>query len=219
MNNKINNLTDLSNLLNKDVFKKQGSIMIYVGGIPQVSRSNDIVGNCLQEWLPAWFKDNGLNLTPNPHTQEFPDFVAHFKDGDVDMDIKCWNFENSPAFDIANFNSFYKVIYSNPAKLKAKYLTIGYKPNIHGFTIEYIDIKNLWDILGPTRKYPLGIQVKSKRPYAIRPINFLKNPDGSFGNLKDLIYAVKEARELFNDEETYDFTPDEWLNKVMKYVY
>lgn len=218
MENTINTLDDLKNILHRDIYKKQGSIMIYVGGIPQVSQSNDIVGNCIQEWLPAWFKDNGLNLTPNPHTQEFPDFIAHFKDEDVPMDIKCWNYENSPAFDIANFNSFYKTIYENPAKLYAKYLVIGYKPNIHGFTIEYIGMKNLWEILGPSLKYPLSIQVKRGRTYAVRPINFKLKPEKSFNNLKELIYAVKATREMFISEDTNNFTTDEWLAKVLKYA-
>lgn len=218
MDKKIETLEDLKTLLNNDIYKKQGSIMIYISGIPHISKSNDIVGNCIQEWLPEWFKDRGLDLTPNQHTQEFPDFIAHFKTGDLAMDIKCWNYENSPAFDIANFESFYKVTYDDPAKLYAKYLTIGYKPNEHGFTIEYISMKNLWDILGPSKKYPMGLQVKKKRPYAIRPINFKKKPKSSFGNLKDLIYAVKQTRDLFKDGDTNTFTSDQWLKKVLKYV-
>ena len=218
MEKQITTIKELSNLLMRDIYQKQGSIMIYVGGIPQVSQSNDIVGNCLQEWLPAWFKDNGLNLTPNPHTQEFPDFIAHFEEGDVAMDIKCWNYEKRPAFDIANFNSFYKVIYNNPSKLFAKYLTIGYTPNAHGFIIEYVDVKNLWDILGPSKKYPIGLQVKSGRPYAIRPINFKDENAESFGELRSLIHAVKETRELFRSEDINDFTPDEWLTKVLGYI-
>lgn len=213
METTIQNLDDLEQLLAQHIHKQQGSIMIYVGGIPQVSKSNDIVGNSLQEWLPAWFKDNGLNLTPNEQTQAFPDFVAHFDDHDVDMDIKCWNFTNSPAFDIANFDSFYVTMYKNPNKIMAKYLVIGYLPNEHGFTIEYVGLKNIWDLMGSTKSKPLNLQLKKGRPYAIRPINFQKNPNAAFGNVEDVLQAVVKTRENHPLTEV-SFTPNDWYEKV-----
>lgn len=198
----------------KDKIKDQsGNIVINLIGIPKISRSNDIIGNCLQEWLPEWFQDNGLNLEPNPETQAFPDFIAHFDNHEEMVDIKCWNYLNNPAFDIANFDSFYNVLYNNPAKLFAKYLTIGYTPQKHGFTIDYVGLKKLWDITGPSRKRPLNIQVKRQRPYAIRPISFARHPNTSFNSPDELIQAVVETRKLFpNDEIKY--SEADWFNKL-----
>ncbi|MCL2015221.1 MAG: hypothetical protein FWG68_03125 [Defluviitaleaceae bacterium] len=42
-------------------------------------------------------------LAKNEHSQQFPDFSANINGKNYDMEVKCWNYENSPAFDIANF--------------------------------------------------------------------------------------------------------------------
>lgn len=214
--NNIESLDDLSKLLGAEVYKKQGSIMIYVGGIPQISHSNDIVGNSLQEWLPAWFSDNGLDLTPNEHTQAFPDFMAHFKNENIPMDIKCWNFNAQPAFDIANFDSFYRTTYTDPEKITAKYLVIGYKPNEHGFTIEYVDLKDLWELLGKTKTKPMNLQVKQGKPYAIRPINFRK-PENAFNDVEEMLKAIKATRDQYPNKDL-GYTSDDWFEKVSSHL-
>ena len=35
-----------------DIKGEKGVITINIGGIPKISRSNDIIGNCVQEWIP-----------------------------------------------------------------------------------------------------------------------------------------------------------------------
>lgn len=212
----IDSLNDLSKLLGQNVHNKQGSIVIYVDGIPQISHSNDIIGNSLQEWLPAWFADNGLNLTPNKHTQAFPDFMAHFKEQDIPMDIKCWNYDAQPAFDIANFDSFYRTTYTDPEKITAKYLVIGYKPNKHGFKIEYVDLKDLCELVGKTKTKPMNLQVKQGKPYAIRPINF-RNPKNAFNDVEDMLKAIKETRDQYPKNDL-EYTSDEWYEKVSSHL-
>lgn len=212
-NNQIHSLEEMEQLLKRDILSQSGVITITVGGIPQISATRDIIGNCLQEWLPQWFEDNGLNLEANPSTQTFPDFIAHF-DGKSEMvDIKCWNYLNAPAFDIANFDSFYQVVYSNPAKLFAKYLTLGYTPTQHGFRIDYVGLHNLWQVIGKSAKYPLSLQVKRNRPYAIRPISFARHPEKAFGDPVSLIQAVRAARIIFPNNDI-DYDPDDWYDKV-----
>lgn len=213
MQSSIKDLTDLKKLLSQHIRKEQGTITINIANINHVSTSNDIVGNSLQEWLPSWFKSNGLNVIPNKNTQTFPDFIAHFPNQTVDMDIKCWNFSKSPAFDIANFDSFYATMYDNPDKIMAKYLVIGYLPNSTGFTIEYVEVKNLWDLMGTTSKSPLKIQIKHDHPYAIRPVSFYNNPKSSFGDIDSLLKAVVKMRKLY-PQLTSKYTPDEWYTKV-----
>lgn len=213
MNNSIQSLKDMEKLLKEKILDQSENIVINLIGIPKISRSNDIIGNCLQEWLPEWFKDNGLDLKANKDTQSFPDFVAHFNDHSEMVDIKCWNYNRRPAFDIANFDSFYKTLYNNPAKLFAKYLTIGYTPQKHGFTIDYVELKKLWEITGKSTKYPLSVQVKQKRPYAIRPVNFSKNPEDSFNTPQELLEAVAETRKLFPNN-TIPYTEKDWYARV-----
>lgn len=214
----IQSLKEMELLLKEDILHKGGNITISIGDIPKISHTRDIIGNCLQEWLPQWFQDNGLDLEANKSTQTFPDFVAHFADKSEMVDIKCWNYLNNPSFDIANFDSFYTVVYDKPDKLFAKYLTIGYAPTLHGFTIEYINLLNMWQIVGKSTKYPLSLQVKRNRPYAIRPINFSKGPDKAFNDPIKLIKAVYQTRNMFPATDETPYTPEEWYKKVYKSI-
>lgn len=132
------------------------------------------------------------------------------------MDIKCWNYDRSPAFDIANFDSFYTECYKKPDKLLGKYLIVGYIPNKHGFKIKYVGLKSLWDLMGPGQKYPIKLQVKKNIPYAVRPINIIKKPEEAFGDLTTLLQAVKETRRLFPQRDLVNYTPDEWYQTVIK---
>jgi len=191
---------------------ERGVITINIGGIPKISRSNDIIGNCVQEWIPQWLEDNGLKLETNPSSQTFPDFTTTIDGKNYDMEIKCWNYNNNPAFDISNFDSFYREIYNNPAKLYAKYMIFGYSPTAHGFRIENIYLKSLWEITGKATKYPIGLQVKQRRPFAIRPISFHKPNSKTFTDISEFVHAIYQTRKIF--ELPIMIEPDEWLEYV-----
>jgi len=195
---------------------EKGVITINIGGIPKTSKSNSIIGNCVQEWIPQWLEDNGLKLEPNTHTQSFPDFTADIGGKKYDMEVKCWNYNNSPAFDISNFDGFYREIYINPAKLYAKYLIFAYKPTTHGFIIENIYLKNLWEITGKSVKYPIGLQVKQGRPFAIRPVPFHKFPEKAFEDVKGFICAIAETRKEFPLDGAID--AELWLKTVSRII-
>ena len=195
-----------------DIKGEKGVITINIGGIPKTSKSNDIIGNCVQEWIPQWLTDNGLDLEANESSQSFPDFTANINGIKYDMEIKCWNYTNSPAFDIANFDGFYREIFTHPNKLHAKYLIFGYTPTTHGFQIDNIYLKSLWEITSKAQKYPIGLQVKQSRPYAIRPFPFHKIPERSFANIHEFVSAIYETRKIFVLSDMID--PNTWLDKV-----
>lgn len=50
------------------------------------------------------------------------------------MEVKAWNINNAPAFDLANFQSFVETTYNSPGKLNAQYFILGYKPEDDGFS-------------------------------------------------------------------------------------
>ena len=212
---KLQSLEELYNKAINDIKGEKGVITITIGGIPKISKSNDIIGNCVQEWIPQWLEDNGLKLETNNKTQSFPDFTANINGKKYDMEVKCWNYDNAPAFDIANFDGFYREIYLCPKKLYAKYLIFGYKPIKHGFTIENIYLKNLWEITSPG-KYPIGLQVKQGSPYAIRPCAFHNNPDKAFANIHEFINAICETRKIFPIREMIE--PKLWYDTVIKSI-
>ena len=181
---------------------------------------NDVIGNCLQEWLPDWFSHLGVDVRPGDNTQSFPDFVAVFNNISHDVEVKAWNYNNSPAFDIANFSSFLATTYESPGKLNARYFILGYQPMNDGFSqgflVKKVYLKFIWEITSPSRNYPIGLQVKRGQPYAMRPYNFKNNEDRSFRNKRQFIYAVKDAFEEFPND-SLPFTADEWLNRVLSY--
>lgn len=212
----LNSLEELYSKALKEIKGEKGVITINIGGIPKTSHSNDIIGNCVQEWIPQWLEDNGLKLEKNENSQKFPDFTANINGSVYDMEVKCWNYENSPAFDIANFDGFYREIFTNPGKLHAKYLIFAYTPNKHGFQVDNIYLKNLWEITSPTRQYPIGLQVKQGRPYAIRPFPFHKTPERSFSNIGDFVDAIFKTRKMFIQNGVIE--PDEWLASVKNHL-
>ena len=136
------------------------------------------------------------------------------------MEVKAWNINNAPAFDLTNFQSFVETTYNSPGKLNAQYFILGYKPEddgfSQGFTVQKVFLKHIWEITSSTAKYPIGLQVKRNMPYAMRPYNFNRNPGVSFATKIDFIKAVKKAFEMFPNP-TLPFTPDEWFDKVSKY--
>ena len=210
----LNSLEVLYEIALREIKGKLGVITINIGGIPKTSKSNDIIGNCVQEWIPQWLEDHGLHLESNSKSQVFPDFTALIEDQRYDMEIKCWNYQNSPAFDIANFDGFYREIFTEPKKLHATYLIFGYTPTKHGFKIEDVYLKKIWEITAPTSGRPIGLQVKQNRPYAIRPFPFHKNPERSFSDIFEFVEAIYLTRKLFPLPEMID--PDEWKNSVIE---
>lgn len=217
---KINTLKELYEFSKEALEGQNGTISVTFANRNHVYAGNDVIGSCLQEWLPDWFEYLGVDIKPGSGTQKFPDFIANFTDAEYAIEVKAWNINNSPAFDLANFQSFLETTYSSPGKLNAQYFVLGYKPIedgfSQGFTVQKIFLKHIWEITAPTAKYPIGLQVKRGNPYAMRPFNFYKKPDGGFSSKQEFVLAVKEAFELFPNP-ALDFNPDTWYKKVSQY--
>lgn len=216
----INSLQELFEISREKLEGQHGSIAINFANRNHVYSGNDVIGNCLQEWLPSWFEFLGVIIKSGKGTQVFPDFVAQFGTQKYDMEVKAWNINNSPAFDLANFQSFIETTYNAPGKLNAQYFILGYKPEDDGFSqgfmVQKVFLKHIWEITAPTRKYPIGLQVKRNMPYAMRPYNFNHYPEKSFPSKFEFIKAVKDAFHLFPNS-ALPFTPDEWFTKVSTY--
>lgn len=216
----INSLNELYEITKEKLEGQHGTITITFANRSHVYTGNDVIGNCLQEWLPNWFQFLGVNIKPGSGTQVFPDFVANFNELQYQVEVKTWNINNSPAFDLANFQSFLATTYVSPGKLNAQYFILGYKPDddgfSQGFTVQKVFLKQIWEITSPTLKYPIGLQVKRGAPYAMRPFNFYIHPDRCFKNKNDFLLAVKNTFERFPNP-LLPFTPDEWYKKVSQY--
>ena len=123
----INTLNELYNLSKEKLEGQHGTITITFANRNHVYTGNDVIGNCLQEWLPDWFQFLGVDIHPGSGTQVFPDFMANFNGTEYAVEVKAWNINNSPAFDLANFQSFLETTYSSPGKLNISFWDINPK--------------------------------------------------------------------------------------------
>lgn len=215
---RITSIDELFQYTKEQLEGKQGNITINFANHPIVYSGNDIIGNSLQEWLPSWFTYLDVDIKPGEHTQEFPDFVANFDGNQYDVEVKAWNYNNAPAFDIANFHSFINQTYKSPSKLNAYFIILGYRPAndgfSKGFTVEQVYLKRIWEITNKSQKYPISLQVKRDTPYAIRPCAFHRKE--SFKNREEFINAIYDAFKLF-PSSVLQFTAEEWKVKVLEY--
>ena len=213
----IKNLQELYKITKERLEGEHGSIAVTFANRTHIYEGNDVIGNCLQEWLPDWFRYLGVDIKKGESTQKFPDFIATFDGEEFAVEVKAWNMNNAPGFDLANFYSFIDTTFSSPDKLNAYYFILGYKPADdsfqQGFTVEKVFLKNIWEITSGTSKYPIGLQVKRNSPYAMRPYNFHRKPDDAFKNRTEFVDAVEEAYELFPND-SLGFTPKEWHYEV-----
>ena len=131
----------------QDIFNKliaykgqTGAIFFELGGLQVNIESRDSVGNLLQEWIRKWFQSEGIDFVIPDNTQDFPDF---YLDGDNLktglLEVKSFNYNQSPTFDVAAFQAYARSLLSHPYRLDSDYLIIGYSMN--GSIIE---IKDIW---------------------------------------------------------------------------
>lgn len=180
-------------LINGNIIGQTGYINASLGGVSTSIKGIDGMGNILEEWVCEWGIANGYTLLPNPQTQKFPDVYLSGAISKNDLlEIKAFNHNNSPAFDVADFFEYVDNLEAKPYKLYANYLVLGYKMNkITGtFTIENIWLKNVWNLVGKSTTNHITCQIRSqtdglRKPYKIRPVN-VKNSDGFDSPLKFL---------------------------------
>lgn len=133
-----NEIYDL--LLNEFKIKEQiGSVEIILGGISAKYNGKDAIGDLLQEWLGEWLKQKNFYFRTRANTQEFPDFLLAEDDKCGFLEIKTFNANATPAFDIANFDSYNKSLLVKPERLDADYLIFGYK-----MVDSVLSVDNLW---------------------------------------------------------------------------
>lgn len=189
---------------------KKGNIFFNLGGICLKVDGTDTVGKTLQEWLKEYFKHNNYFFSEPDNSQEFPDFfLSEQKDKHL-LEIKSFNYSRTPAFDIANFDSYCDKIKNNPYCLYADYLIFGYEMNNGNISIEEIWLKKIWEIAGKSARYPLKTQVKRDVIYNIRPNSeFKKGGESTFKNEFDFLKAIYGTIKEYKSEND----ANEWKQK------
>lgn len=210
---------DIKHKLKKELENQQGTISISLSNISIDIHGKDIIGNAIQEWLGSWFDKNNIQYRVLPNTQEFPDYIINFNNTESFLEIKTWNYEKGPAFDLANFNSYIDSLNQNPSKIDADYLIFGYIANEKGFTIKDIYSKKIWQLAGKSSVDPLKIQKKKGIVYNIRPVSFHKKPETTFKSRKEFLYALTETKRIYKDQGTNIPNIEEWKGNIINKYY
>lgn len=212
-------IKDIKIKLKKDLENQQGTISISLSNISIDIHGKDIIGNAIQEWLGSWFDKNNIQYRILPNTQEFPDYIIKFNKQESFLEIKTWNYDKGPAFDLANFNSYIDSLNQNPAKIDADYLIFGYITNEKGFTIKNIYSKKIWELAGKSSVDPLKIQKKKGIVYNIRPVSFHKKPETTFKSRKEFLSALAETKKKYKNQGTNIPDIAKWKEEILKKYY
>lgn len=200
-------------LISQGVIGKKGFIAFDLANVKVIIKTTDIVGNSIQSWLEQWFIDNGVYYSDPENTQAFPDFYLSSSEKEKHMlEVKAFNFEATPAFDIANYESYVESVANKPWRLDADYIVFGYKMAQNGeISIERIWLKKIWELAGVSKKWALRVQDKRNVIYNIRPnSNFKFDTKGPFNNDVDFLKAIYDTQFAYRGKEK----ANEWLNKI-----
>lgn len=183
-------ITELSHL---NLGSQKGVISFNFAGVSVKMRTTDTVGITLQAWLKQYLTDRDYFFSEPENTQEFPDFFLDDIDKEKHMlEVKAFNFNATPAFDIANFESYCASVKEKPYRLDADYLIFGYIMSPSGdISVPKIWLKKIWEIAGTSSNYPLKTQVKRDVIYNIRPNSDFKiGRQGPFKSKDDFLNAI-----------------------------
>jgi len=196
------------------ILEINGQIKFFLGDVNIVVKQKDVVGNIMQEWVQGWLSQRGVEYAVSPNTQMPPDFFLNPQDRQTGLlEVKAFNRNASPGFDIADFRMYADEIVHKPYMLDVDYLIFGYEMSDDGIvTIRDVWLKKVWQITRRMKKWPINLQVKDNVVHKIRPaVWYSKSPRdfNIFENLEDFISAI---------EETVHQNPDtrnragQWLN-------
>lgn len=129
-------------LVNEDgILQLEGQIKFYLGDVNIIVKQRDVVGNIMQEWLQGWLDKRGIEYAPSENTQMPPDFFLNPDDKTKNLlEVKAFNRNRGPGFDIADFRMYEEEIINKPYMLNVDYLIFGYDMNDDGV----VTIKDVW---------------------------------------------------------------------------
>lgn len=195
-------------LLNEDkLLELEGQIKFFLGDVNIIVKQKDVVGNIIQEWLEGWLKKRCIEYSPSENTQMPPDFFLNPDDKTSDLlEIKAFNRNASPGFDIADFRMYEEEIIEKPYMLNVDYLIFGYDMSDEGIvTIKDLWLKKVWEITRRMDGWALNLQVKQNVVHKIRPGVWYSNRPGNipmFQCLEDFISAVEET--VYQNPKTHE---------------
>lgn len=195
---------------------QKGRITFKLKNISVEIETKDTVGNLIQEWLKEWMKSEKIDFDPNPNSQTFPDIFLDTKNLKKGLlEIKTFDFDRGPGFDLANFDSYCNSLLTNSYRIDSDYLILAYQMTGSEITIKDVWLKKIWELAGASSTYPLKVQEKKKIIYNIRPIIWFSERSKfvAFKSKEEFLNALNETRYQY--PKTHHDNAH-WLNKVIK---
>ena len=207
-------------LINSGILETSGSINFILNGTIVKIKTTDIVGNCIQSWLKQWMIDNDIYCSEPHNTQIFPDFYLSKQTDSNLLEVKAFNYNASPAFDIANFEAYCASLETKAYRLDADYIIFGYVMDSNGeITIKKIWLKKIWEISGTSSRYALNTQIKRDVIYNIRPVSNFKNERTPvFTNKEQFLKAIYDTLKLYRGQERADNWKNNVINSYFEYI-
>jgi hypothetical protein len=187
--------------LRNNLPKLLGGTLFKMGDISIDVEGKDGLGGLIEEWLGVWaIKNNFLVNSANVsgQSQEFPDYYIG-EDKSL-LEIKCFDADAGPNFDIANFDAYCRSLSIIPQRLFADYLIFSYRLNGTKLSIDNIWLKKIWEITCPSQKYPLKTQNKKGVIYNIRPATWYSNNSKfkAFSNWSEFVKALYKTEKEYH---------------------
>lgn len=190
---------------------KRGKIYLDFDGITTNITSKDIVGNSLQDWFGKWLSMNEFQWTQGAHSQSWPDFILS---DDSHLELKTFNHDADPAFDIANFDAFIHSLYNGHVhRLDTPHLVFSYSVDGQGFLrIVQFWKKSIWEITGPSDTNIMALQIKrNNMPSNIRPKNWRSSKVKLFTSRKEFVCAIYAVIQRYGLQSKFQ---TDWFEKV-----
>lgn len=212
-------------LVNVDKIKTvEGQIRFFLGDVDIVVKQRDVVGNIIQEWLEGWLVKNGIDFAPNTNTQMPPDIFLDPNDKKHNLlEVKAFNRDATPGFDIADFKAYIREIVEKPYMLHSQYIIFGYRMSDDGIvTIKDLWLKNIWEITRSSDKWAINVQYKNKIINKIRPCTWYttkKTKYPIFESLEHYLSAIEETMYRYPDTRDQAVGWKEKMEKSYKNFY
>jgi len=206
----------LSHLNNNKITEATGKIIFNFLNINSEIKSLSVIGDIIQNWLNDYLFHHNISFQPPPHSQVFPDFYLQDNDIKYLLEIKCYNSNAAPNFDIANFESYVQSVLENPTRLDSYYLIFGYKLNseTNELSIKNVWLKRVWEICRSSERYSINTNVKKGSIHNIRPATWFakKAKFQTFQNLEEFLMALWDTIRKY--PQTDHLRKADWINKV-----
>lgn len=170
----INKITKFTfNKIKKE--KIHGYIKCNIGNLSFNIMNKDVIGGIIEEWVGIWLLQNKIAHYKIGTTQTFPDLVLGVP-SDITkcqyLEIKCFNISKSPSFDLGDIIKIKQKIKEDSKVINTAYMIFGYTMNHDFIFVNKIWIKNIWQITGPSHKYPCKVSTLNGKPYKIKPVTW-----------------------------------------------